>query len=221
MVERTGDERYDLEMFIDPTCPFCWITSRWVLDVTEQRSYRVRWRWISLEMINEGTDYSDPRRKIAHQAGHKALRVLDAIREQYGNDAVAGAYTAFGTGTHVERQYEEFSEDTTTFLTKQLIAAGYDADAAAGLAAHGDDEAHDRTIRAESDLAFERTGPGVGTPILTFEPDGDEPRSLFGPVISKAPRGKEASRLWEAVETLASTGVAEIKRSLRDPLDFT
>ena len=31
----------------------------------------------------------------------------------------------------------------------------------------------------------------------------------------------EALRLWDAVEVLARSGVAEIKRSLRDKLDFT
>jgi hypothetical protein len=43
---------------------------------------------------------------------------------------------------------------------------------------------------------------------------------LFGPVISKAPKGDEAMKLWDAVQTIAESGVAEIKRSLRAAPQF-
>ena len=215
---------YDLEVFVDPACPFCWITTRWIENVREQREYRVRWRWISLRMINEDAGYGpnyDERHKQGHRASHLGLRVLDAVRDQHGNDAVGRAYTAFGAEIHVARRRDELRAGPEAFYAEALQRAGYDASDAAKLASHVADESHDAVIRAESDLAFERTGPGVGTPILTFQPDSDVPRSFFGPVISKAPRGDDALRLWDAVETLAASGVAEIKRSLRDPLEFT
>ena len=40
-------------------------------------------------------------------------------------------------------------------------------------------------------------------------------------MISKAPRGAEAVKLWDAIETIATSGVAELKRSLRAKPDFT
>jgi hypothetical protein len=41
-------------------------------------------------------------------------------------------------------------------------------------------------------------------------------------VIARIPRGAEALRLWDAVETVATTpGVAELKRSLRGHPDFS
>jgi hypothetical protein len=65
-------------------------------------------------------------------------------------------------------------------------------------------------------LALERTGKDVGTPILTFHPGGTKEASFFGPVISVIPRGEEATKLWDAIETIAtSSGMAELKRSLR------
>ena len=70
-------------------------------------------------------------------------------------------------------------------------------------------------------MALERTGRDVGTPILTFAPGTDAEASLFGPVIRTIPRGDEALRLWDAVETVARSGVAEIKRSLRGAPDFS
>lgn len=221
MSDSTETFHVDLDVFVDPACPFCWITTRWVEHVREQRDYSVRWRWISLKMINEGTEYTDHRHQISHEAGMAGLRILDAVRAEHGNDAVGEAYTAFGTGIHVDGRKEEFGDETVAFYTERLVSAGYSDEEASKLAANADDDAHDATIRAESDLALERAGDDVGTPILTFQPDGDDPRSFFGPVISKAPRGEEAVRLWDAVETLASSGMAELKRSLRDPLDFT
>ena len=61
----------------------------------------------------------------------------------------------------------------------------------------------------------------VGTPILSFNPDSDTVSSFFGPVISTIPRGSEALKLWDAIETLATTsGMAELKRSLRAAPSF-
>ncbi len=38
----------DLEFFFDPVCPWAYITSRWVCEVRDRRSYDVVWRPISL-----------------------------------------------------------------------------------------------------------------------------------------------------------------------------
>ena len=112
---------------------------------------------------------------------------------------------------------DEARADNTAFLTDVLVGAGFDPE----LIVHADDAAHDDHIRADTELALSRTGPDVGTPILTFRPGTDREGSFFGPVISKAPRGADAVELWDAVEKLATSGVAELKRSLREPPDYT
>jgi hypothetical protein len=84
------------------------------------------------------------------------------------------------------------------------------------LAAAALDESHDAYIRAETDLAFERTGKDVGTPIITFHPGQSDEASFFGPVIASIPRGEAALKLWDAIEIVATTsGLAELKRSNR------
>ena len=60
-------------------------------------------------------------------------------------------------------------------------------------------------IRAETDLALSRTGSGVGTPILTFDPGTPGEASFFGPVLGRIPRGDEALEIWDTVVTLART----------------
>ena len=84
------------------------------------------------------------------------------------------------------------------------------------------DDARDSLIRSETELALSRTGPDVGTPILTFDLEHPETSTFFGPVINRIPRGAEALQLWDALATLARLpGVSELKRSLRGELDFS
>jgi hypothetical protein len=102
-------------------------------------------------------------------------------------------------------------------ITESLDEVGLPA----ALSTAADDEAHDTYLRAETEIAFSRTGPGVGTPILTFRPGTENEGSFFGPVIAKAPRGEDAVALWDAIALIATTsGVAELKRSLRDKPQF-
>ena len=46
----------EVEFFLDPVCPWCWLTSRWVTHVQEEKRYTVGWRFISLEILNEAKD---------------------------------------------------------------------------------------------------------------------------------------------------------------------
>ena len=207
----------DVEFFLDPVCPWCWLTSRWVTNVQAETQYTVEWRTISLYVLNEDKEPSEEMRQ-AHLGGLRALRVLDQVRSDHGNDAVAALYTQLGTRIHVDKRRGELAADPVPFVAEALEAAGLDP----ALATHALDESHDAALRAEVETALSRTGPNVGTPILTFAPgQGEREGSFFGPVISKAPRGADAVKLWDAVETLATSGVAELKRSLRARPDFT
>ena len=210
----------DLDFFFDPVCPFAWVTSRWVTEVSRLRDYEVRWRFIALAVLNEHQtgEWYTPEYRAGHIAGLKALRVADEIRLTIDNAAVGRFYTAIGTAIHVNRALGSARENPEALISAALVEAGIDA----ALVAHADISAHDEYVRAETALALERTGKDVGTPIITFNPDSETPSSFFGPVISKAPRGTEALKLWDAIETIAtSSTMSELKRSNRAKLDFT
>ena len=206
----------DLDFFFDPVCPWAWITSRWVTEVQSQRSYDVSWKFISLRMVNAERGYAnDSHHEVIHNGGLQALRVASAARSIEGNAGVAAFYTALGTAIHhdgrrdlYESPHAFLSEIATSASLPKTIADAYT------------DETHDEVIRFETEIALGRTGKDVGTPILTFNPKAVNEASLFGPVISKIPRGDEATKLWDAVQTIAESGVAEIKRSLRAAPQF-
>lgn len=204
----------DLEFFFDPVCPWAWITSRWVVEVQSLRDYDVSWRFISLKMLNAEMDYSKfpPQYKSLHEAGTKALRVAARARSERGNEAVAAVYTMFGTSFHNRAEGEKFLADARARTSELLADAGLPTEWADAV----DDTSYDELIGRETEIALGRTGRDVGTPILTFHSGAADEGSFFGPVISSIPRGDAALRLWDAVETIATTsGVAELKRSLR------
>ena len=79
----------DICFYFDPVCPFAWMTSKWVRQVTVERDYTVDWRFISLRMINAAVDYDShfpPGYEAGHTAGLKLLRVAARVRADYGHD---------------------------------------------------------------------------------------------------------------------------------------
>ncbi|MEI8239696.1 MAG: hypothetical protein WCI22_09765 [Actinomycetota bacterium] len=208
----------DLEFFLDPVCPWAWITSRWVTEVQQLRSYEVVWRFISLREINapRSDEAYTPEYRQIHMAGTYAMRVMDQARLHIGNEAVAALYTAVGSAFHPGRR-GEIGDDPVGFMAQMLTDAALPAD----LAGHALDESHDAHLHLDTEAALARTGRDVGTPILTFRPGQPDEGSFFGPVIAKAPRGNDALRLWDAVETIATTtGVCELKRSNRASISY-
>ena len=209
----------DLNFHFDPICPWAYITSRWVVEVQQQRGYDVSWHFISLFMINETRGYGEGNKvhRDGHLAGLQALRVASAARAAAGNAAVAEVYTALGKAIHVDKRRPEHSGGMPSLLRAVLTEAGLNPN----WADSADDALHDEVIRFETEKALEATGKDVGTPILVFYPGTERQASFFGPVISSIPRGADALRLWDAVETLATTsGMAELKRSLRAAPSF-
>jgi len=210
----------DLDFFFDPVCPWAWITSRWVTEVQELRDYNVSWKFISLKILNQDKmDYSamPVGYKGIHAAGTSCLRVAAKARSAAGNDAVAKVYTALGFSLHNKQERELFVADIEGHIAGLLKSAELPVEWAS--AVH--DETFDRLIADETALGLGRAGKDVGTPIITFNPGSLKEASFFGPVISTIPRGEEATKLWDAIETIAtSSDMAELKRSLRARPNF-
>ncbi|MDL5160524.1 DsbA family protein [Actinomycetospora termitidis] len=217
-----------LEFFFDPICPFCWVTSRWVVQVSAHRDLDITWRPLSLAILNEETSYEErkqasPEYPDGHLRGLEMLRVVHAAREAHGPDVVGDLYTALGelvwdqeapAGDDFDAVMHEMARRRD--LRPALERVGLPTD----LADAASDSSHDEALRAETQEAAERCGGGVGTPILSFDPPGHGGEqggpALFGPVIDAVPSDDDALPLWDAVVTLARwRGFAELKRTVR------
>jgi hypothetical protein len=204
----------DIHFYFDPVCPFAWMTSKWVRQVTAQRDYTVDWRFISLRMINAAVDYDSrfpPGYEAGHTAGLKLLRVAARVRADYGRDRVGSLYEAIGTQVFDTEPDERQDRGSRTFLEPILAHLGLPSALAGSL----DDSSLDAELQRETDEALALTGKDVGTPIIHFQPpDGV---AFFGPVISRLPDEADATQLWDHVVGLAGfPGFAEFKRSLRE-----
>ena len=204
----------DIRFYFDPVCPFAWMTSKWVRQVTAQRDYTVDWRFISLRMINAAVDYDShfpPGYEAGHTAGLKLLRVAARVRADYGRDKVGPLYEAIGTQVFDTEADERQDRGSRRFLEPILTDVGLPAAVADAL----EDTSIDAELQRETDEALGLTGRDVGTPIIHFQPpDGV---AFFGPVISRLPDEADATRLWDHVVGLAGfPGFAELKRSLRE-----
>ena len=211
-----SENKYDIEFFWDPICPFAWVTARWVEKVSVQTIYSVDWRFISLRILNKDKNYETDfpaGYEEGHTSGLRFLRTAAKVREEEGKEHMSSLYAAFGTHYwELERRPGLRKQLGTVEHTEKCLAT-------AGLPKHYasavDEMSWDSVIEQETELALSRTGRDVGTPIISFQPPSG--LSFFGPVISRVPSDEEAVPLWNAVIELASfPGFAEMKRSLRE-----
>lgn len=196
------DARIPVDFWFDPACPWAWMTSRWILEVAEQRPIEPRWHVMSLTVLNEGWDWDDmPEHHRKGQATRlEAVRICIAAEQKYGSQVLGRLYTELGTRFHHEKAPRERST-----YEAALTAAGLDP-ALAG-AAWSDE--FDEALRASHKDGIDRVGTEVGTPIIAV---GDV--ALFGPVVSPTPHGEAAVKLWDGVLAVAETdGFFELKRS--------
>ena len=98
--ESTMSEK--VSFWFDVSCPYCWVTSRWIKEVEKVRDIEVEWIPMSLSVLNEGRDYlpEDYRRKM--EANWGPARVFAAVKANHP-DKVDALYTDLGTRIHKGR----------------------------------------------------------------------------------------------------------------------
>ncbi len=191
--------RTQVDFWFDPICPWAWMTSRWMLEVEKVREVEVRWHVMSLAVLNEDADLPENYRDMMTRAW-LPVRVVMAAQQQHGDEVVGRLYSAIGTRIHPGGE-----DDYRAAVVGGLEDVGLPA----GLIEAGDTDAGDEALRASHSEGISLVGQDVGTPVIAV--DGV---AFFGPVVTPAPKGEAAARLWDGVLAVASTpGFYELKRS--------
>jgi 8-oxo-dGTP pyrophosphatase MutT (NUDIX family) len=175
------------------------MTSRWMMEVEKVRPVDVRWHVMSLAVLNEGRDLPEKYRALMDKAWGP-VRVVVAARELHGDEYVKPLYDAMGTRIHPGG-----AQDWDAVIREALAEVGLPADLARY--AHTGDV--DEQLRKSHAEGISLVGEDVGTPVIAVNGV-----AFFGPVVTPAPKGEAAAKLWDGTLLVASTpGFYEIKRT--------
>jgi predicted DsbA family dithiol-disulfide isomerase len=198
-------ERAAVDMWFDPICPWAWMTSRWLLEVEKVRPVDISFNVMSLSVLNSGRELPEQYQELMAKSWGP-VRVCIAAADAAGPQILRDLYTALGTRIHLQKR--ELDKD---LYAEALAEVGLDP----ALADAAGSDAWDDALRASHDAGMKPVGTDVGTPVIHAPgPVGGEKVAFFGPVVTPAPKGEAAGKLWDGVLLVAGTpGFFELKRS--------
>ena len=213
----TSTAKTPVDFWFDPLCPWAWMTSRWVLEVQKVRDIDIRWHIMSLAVLNEDRidELPEEYREMLATKAWKPVKVVTAAWQKHGQDVVGPLYTALGTRFHNNGE-----GPTVEAIAAALEEVGLPAD----LIEYADQEdfEFEAELRAYNKEGIEKVGQEVGTPVIAVPGADGEQIAFFGPVVTPAPNGEEAARLWDGTLAVASVpGFYEIKRTRTKGPDFS
>lgn len=208
-----AQQRTRAEMFFDPVCPWAWMTSRWLMEVEKVRDIDITWSVMSLSVLNEHRHLDEGYREMLDRSWGPVRTLIAATKdlpEEQANLLRKKMYDALGRRIHLEHRGTEQLDQIIAEVVEEL-----GLDPALNDVQHGDSV--DAELRASHQRAIDLVGDDVGTPVVSVNDV-----SFFGPVVTPAPKGESAGRLWDGCVLVAGTpGFFEIKRTRDRGPDFS
>jgi len=193
----------NIKFYFDPSCPFSWITSRWLLQVAKERDIDISWLPFSLALKNDDLEGKSIPHGQAHASSHRLLRVMLSAEEKYQTPLI-DLYTVAGTKHHIGGQ--EFNDEfITEFLDQQKLPED--------LIEAAIETAYDKKLQVYINQAVAVAGKDIGVPVIVFVNESGIKQGFFGPVLQKLPNKGESLNLWDGLSKLArSESFYELKR---------
>ncbi len=177
-----------IDLYLDPVCPFSWVTSRWLLDAADETDRPVTLRQMSLAVLNEGNDPDEKHRQMMERS-RRLGRLFVAVTDRYGPEAFARLYEVIGCRLHDRK--EEITPDVVADVLAELGFEG-------SLSDSQDRPEHDDAVRRAHEAGQNALGDEAGSPIIVI--DG---RAFFGPVLTGLPDPEDRVVLLDAIVSAA------------------
>lgn len=173
-----------IDVHIDVMCPWAYQTTKWLRDIRERKNLDLQWRFFSLEEVNREEGKKHPWERD-WSYGWSMMRI-GALLRRSSMDGLDRWFELAGRALHEEGRKPHRPEVAKALLSELGMNPGLVQQALDDQSTHDEVKGdHDRVIALG----------GFGVPTLIFS-DGTP---LFGPVITPAPVGDAADRLWDLV----------------------
>lgn len=200
-----------VQFWFDVSCPFCWITSRWIKEVQDVRNIKVGFIPMSLSVLNEGRDELPEDYKEKMKANWGPARVFAAVKTNYP-EKIDQLYTTMGNKVHIGQRVASGYGGYDAVIKESLEEVGLPA----SLAEVANTEEYDYKLRKYHRGAMKAVGNDVGTPVISLGKT-----AFFGPVLTRIPTKEEAGELFDAAVRLAQyPHFFELKRSRTEKPEF-
>jgi len=200
-----------VQFWFDVSCPFCWITSRWIKEVQDVRNIKVDFIPMSLSVLNEGRDELPEDYKEKMKANWGPARVFAAVKTNYP-EKIDQLYTTMGNKVHIGQRVASGYGGYDAVIKESLEEVGLPA----SLAEVANTEEYDYKLRKYHRGAMKAVGNDVGTPVISLGKT-----AFFGPVLTRIPTKEEAGELFDAAVRLAQyPHFFELKRSRTEKPEF-
>jgi len=192
-----------IRFHLDPRCPWCWQTSKWVRQLHRLGVVDANWALFSLEVVN----FTRPIEEFdeSNSVAAPSQRTFVSVRTENGQDAASRFYETLG------HRYFELEQDLQQESTVKGALADAGLDTALYDRAMADPGTWDTVLAEHLDLVNNTASFGVPTIRL----DGGTGPAMFGPVISNPPTNDDdAVNLWRSVSWLIRyENFSELKRN--------